>query len=172
MNDGRLLIFGGTSDARLLCERRMHRGPLPALGRHRRRPSAGSRITGEIREGRMDAQAMAEYCRCHGIRLLADLSHPYAAVLSDTILQVQRELGIPLVRYNRPSDIDAVDNPLIYKTDSIDSACEIAMTLGQRVLLTTGSKQLADYIARLRAKPCSRGYCRHRRCWRSANLTG
>ncbi|CAK7064868.1 cobalt-precorrin-6A reductase [Morganella morganii] len=153
MNDGRLLIFGGTSDARLLCERldaqgvRYRLSVATAAGRQQ---AAG--LQGEIREGRMDAQAMAEYCRCHGIRLLADLSHPYAAVLSDTILQVQRELGIPLVRYNRPSDIDAVDNPLIYKTDSIDNACEIAMTLGQRVLLTTGSKQLADYIARLPGK--------------------
>lgn len=153
MNGCKLLIFGGTRDARQLCERLDARGVhywlsvATAAGRQQ-----ATNLQGKILEGRMDAQEIADFCRHNRIRLLADLSHPYAAVLSDNILQVQRELGIPLVRYNRPSDIDSIDHPLIYKVDSIDSACEQAMKFGQRVLLTTGSKQLADYIACLPGK--------------------
>ncbi|MCS3433978.1 cobalt-precorrin-6A reductase [Klebsiella sp. BIGb0407] len=153
MSDCGLLIFGGTSDARQLCERLDTRGIgylLSVATSAGVQQAAG--LKGEILEGRMDAEAMADFCRRRGIRQLVDLSHPYAALLSDNILQVQHKLGIPLMRYNRPSDIDTVDNPLIYKMDSIDSACELAMRLGQRVLLTTGSKQLADYLARLPGK--------------------
>lgn len=148
-----LLIFGGTGDARLLCERLDEQGVayrLSVATPAGRQQAAG--LQGEIHEGRMDANEMADFCCRHEIGVLADLSHPYAAVLSENILQVQRELGIPLVRYNRPSHIDTVDNPLVHKVDSIDSACELAMQLGERILLTTGSKQLADYIARLPGK--------------------
>lgn len=153
MSSRRLLIFGGTSDARQLCER------LDAQGVNYRLSVAtpagrqqAAELHGEILEGRMDAQEIADYCHHHGIETIADLSHPYAIALSENILQAQHKLGIPLVRYNRPSEIDQMNHPLIYKVDSIESACQKAMQLGQRILLTTGSKELAAYIAALPGK--------------------
>lgn len=153
MNGRDLLIFGGTRDAYLLCQSLDMHGInywLSVATSAGRQQVSG--LKGAILEGRMDAQEIINFCHHHKIQQLADISHPYAAMLSENILQVQREVKIPLLRYNRPSEIDEVNNPLVYKADSIARACELALTLGQRILLTTGSKQLADYIARLPEK--------------------
>ncbi len=49
-------------------------------------------------------------------------------------------------RYERPSEIDAIAHPGLLPADSIEQACDLARPFGPRVLLTTGSKQLADYV--------------------------
>lgn len=51
-----------------------------------------------------------------------------------------------------PSEIDAVSHPLITRVTSLAEACKCAGELGQRILLTTGSKELADYVRLLPGK--------------------
>ncbi|QTL38331.1 cobalt-precorrin-6A reductase [Xenorhabdus budapestensis] len=146
-------IFGGTSDARQICVMMdtvgidyclsvaTPAGAQQAMGIH-----------GEIVTGRMETEAMAEYLQQRGIKMVIDASHPYAEQLSQNIVSACQKLGIPLIRYIRPSDIDAVEHPLIYKVATIEQACEVAVNLGTRILLTTGSKQLVDYLSHLKGK--------------------
>ncbi|QTF09241.1 cobalt-precorrin-6A reductase [Brenneria izadpanahii] len=139
-------VFGGTSDARLICQ------ALDAAGEAYRlsvatetgKQLAGD-IAGEVVVGRMDQDAMAEYLAAHRIRWVIDASHPYADVLHHNVAAACSRLRLRLTRYQRPSDIDAIDHPLLHKVDSLDAACAIARRLGPRVLLTTGSKDLAQY---------------------------
>lgn len=140
-------VFGGTSDARQICQM------LDDAG-HTYRLSVATvtgvqqaeGIGGEIVCGRMDADQMIDYLQQQGIQQVIDASHPYAEQLSQNIFQACRVVGIPLIRYERISEIHAVLHPLVHRVATIDRACELAKQLGQRVLLTTGSKQLTDYV--------------------------
>ncbi|MBD1228050.1 cobalt-precorrin-6A reductase [Xenorhabdus griffiniae] len=146
-------IFGGTSDARQICVMmdvaRIDYGLSVAT------PTGAQQamgVRGEIVTGRMEVEEMTEYLRKRGTKMVIDASHPYAERLSQNIVNACQKLGIPLIRYIRPSDIDAIEHPLIYKVATIKQACEIATSLATRILLTTGSKQLADYVAHLTGK--------------------
>ncbi|KAA1176957.1 cobalt-precorrin-6A reductase [Photorhabdus heterorhabditis] len=146
MNPPAVHVFGGTSDARLLCR------ALDAAGVRYRlsvATDAGRQLAGEIRGdvvvGRMDTEAMMHYFDQHKVRWVIDASHPYAEALSQNVITACRRLSLKLTRYQRPSEIDLLNHPLLHKADSVEAACDIARTLGQRILLTTGSKQLALY---------------------------
>ncbi|WP_446469082.1 cobalt-precorrin-6A reductase [Xenorhabdus stockiae] len=147
------LIFGGTSDARQICQMMDTVGINYCLSVT---TSAGVQqatgIRGEIITGRMEAEEMVDYLKTREMERVIDASHPYAELLSQNIASACQKLGIPLIRYIRPSDIDAVENPLIHKVTTIKQACETAVRLGTRILLTTGSKQLADYMTYLKEK--------------------
>ncbi|MBC8949647.1 cobalt-precorrin-6A reductase [Xenorhabdus sp. TS4] len=146
-------IFGGTSDARQICVMMDIAGI--DYGLSVATPAGAQQamgIRGEIVTGRMEAEEMAEYLQKRGTKMVIDASHPYAERLSQNIVDACQKLGIPLIRYIRPSDIDAVEHPLVYKVATIKQACEIAANLATRILLTTGSKQLADYMAYLQGK--------------------
>ncbi len=146
-------IFGGTRDARQICEMMDIAGIDYCLSVAT--PTGAQQamgLRGEIVTGRMEAGEMVEYLQKRGIKRVIDASHPYAEQLSQNIVSACQTLKIPLIRYIRPSDIDAVTHPLIHKVATIKQACEVAADLGQRILLTTGSKQLPDYLAHLPGK--------------------
>lgn len=67
--------------------------------------------------------------------------------------------GVLLSRYQRPEQLSNLTHPLLYTARSIADACEIARHFGPRVLLTTGSKDLAVWRAGLAEKRCWRAYC-------------
>ncbi|MFC3395136.1 cobalt-precorrin-6A reductase [Brenneria rubrifaciens] len=146
-------IFGGTRDARLICQ------ALDAAGERYRLSVAtetgkqlAGNIAGEVVVGRMDAEQIAEYLAARKVRWVIDASHPYAEALHRNVAAACHRLRLPLTRYQRPSDIDAIDHPLLHKVPDLAAACTIARTLGPRVLLTTGSKDLAVYRQNLPGK--------------------
>ncbi|MDC9598350.1 cobalt-precorrin-6A reductase [Xenorhabdus anantnagensis] len=146
-------IFGGTSDARQICVMMDIAGIDYCLSVAT--PTGAQQATGirgEIVIGRMEAEGMTEYLQKQEVRMVIDASHPYAERLSQNIVSACQTLSVPLIRYIRPSDIDAVEHPLIHKVATIEQACEVAANLGTRILLTTGSKQLADYVTHLKGK--------------------
>ncbi|MGE4800649.1 cobalt-precorrin-6A reductase [Yersinia hibernica] len=146
-------IFGGTSDARLICQLLDSAGERYSLSvaTDAGKQLAGD-IGGEILVGRMDAAEMADFLINRHLLWVIDASHPYADLLSDNVATACRQANVALTRYLRPSEIEALNHPLLYKVDSIAAACAVAQRLGPRVLLTTGSKQLAEYQQQLIGK--------------------
>ncbi|CNI61178.1 cobalt-precorrin-6A reductase [Yersinia mollaretii] len=146
-------LFGGTSDARLICQLLDAAGERYSLSVA---TEAGKQLAGEIRGevivGRMDAAAMADFLTARAVRWVIDASHPYADLLSDNVVAACEQANVPMTRYQRPSEIDALHHPLLHKVDSLAAACAVAQKLGPRVLLTTGSKQLAEYQRGLSGK--------------------
>ncbi|SFU83666.1 cobalt-precorrin-6A reductase [Xenorhabdus koppenhoeferi] len=146
-------IFGGTSDARQICEMMDIAGMDYCLSVAT--PTGAQQaegIRGEIVIGRMESEGMVKDLQQRGTGMVIDASHPYAERLSQNVANASQKLGVPLIRYIRPSDIDAVEHALIHKVTTIEQACEVASRLGSRILLTTGSKQLADYLTYLKGK--------------------
>ncbi|CDH04341.1 Cobalt-precorrin-6A reductase [Xenorhabdus bovienii str. oregonense] len=153
MKQPQIHIFGGTSDARQICMMMDSAGidyrlsVATATGAQQ-----AADIRGDIVIGRMEAEGMVDYLQKQKTQRVIDASHPYAERLSQNIAQACQKLDIPLIRYIRQSDIDDVEHALIHKVATLDQACEVAARLGERILLTTGSKQLADYVTRLAGK--------------------
>ncbi len=153
MNSGEVLIFGGTSDARQLCHQLDAAGVdyTLSVATETGRAMAGE-IHGAVRCGRMDRAQIAAWLQAHGTRWVIDASHPYAEVVSRNVALACDASGVLLSRYQRPDAGSTLSHPLLHTVGSIDEACAVAQPLGERVLLTTGSKDLAHWRAGLPGK--------------------
>ncbi|NDL63179.1 precorrin-6A reductase [Acerihabitans arboris] len=151
LENARVRILGGTSDALALCRVMSRRGVSYSLSVATATGEALAAGVGGARQvGRMDADEMAGWLL--GARWVIDASHPYAELASRNLAAACRALRLPLTRYERPSDIDSIAHRRLLPVASLEQACRKAAGLGQRILLTTGSKQLADYVRLLPGK--------------------
>ncbi|MFO5698987.1 precorrin-6A/cobalt-precorrin-6A reductase, partial [Klebsiella pneumoniae] len=95
MNHGDVLVIGGTSDARAICQQldaadvRYTLSVATPTGER----LAGD-IRGQIRCGRMEWQQMAEWLRAQRTRWVIDASHPYAEVVSQNIVRACARRGV------------------------------------------------------------------------------
>ncbi len=136
-----LLILGGTTEGRRAAE----------VCEQAAQPYFYSTLTGEQDinlvhgthvSGGMDADALAAFCRQHGVRLIVDAAHPFATQLHATVAAVARRLAVPVVRYERcyPARRAAV-----HYVDGMDELVRVAGELGKGavVLSTLGVKSIA-----------------------------
>lgn len=95
-----ILVFGGTTEGRKAVE------VLEEAGS----PYFYSTKTGEqditlqhgVRiDGALDEAAMMHFCTEHGIRMIVDAAHPFAALLHQTIAKTASALSLPVVRFER-----------------------------------------------------------------------
>ncbi|ENM5738119.1 precorrin-6A reductase [Vibrio mimicus] len=159
MKPNHVLVFGGTSDALMLCKALAERGIHFTLsvateeGKHSAREFESNVIL-----GRMDSTAMREFIQRNHVDYVIDAAHPYAQVLRLTIVVACEGIQCPLMRYERPShDQLAVskavdDSPLVLKASNVMDACRKITDSQKRVLLTTGSKDLETFKRMLRDK--------------------
>ena len=95
-----MLVFGGTTEGRKAVEVLEEAGTTyyysTKTGEQDVAMRHGLRIVGAL-----DGEAMRAFCREHGIRLIVDAAHPFAAQLHRTVAAVSEELNIPAVRYER-----------------------------------------------------------------------
>jgi precorrin-6A/cobalt-precorrin-6A reductase len=143
--------MGGTSDARAICQQLDAAGVRYTLsvatptGQH----LAGD-IRGEVRCGRMDPDAM--------LRWLTDNQTRWVW-MRHTLMPRWSARTLPGLSAGKcaeplpaPGTTAGAGTSLLHKVASIDEACKVARGLGQRVLLTTGSKDLALWRAGLGEK--------------------
>lgn len=143
----RLLVLAGTEDGRELAD---------ALKRHGHEvlvstlTAYGADLALEqglqARSGAMDAQILSELIEGGAFAALVDATHPYAAKVKEVAKSVCEALSIPYLRWQR-SPLDIGINPLIHWADDIPDAAQIAAELGQRILLTTGSNALPEWVS-------------------------
>lgn len=142
----KLHVFGGTSDAVLLCQRLEQLGLSYGLSVA---TEAGNEtamhLKGKVHVGRLDAEQMEALLQQECVDLVIDATHPFAAEVSKNIIKATQQTAIKLIRYERQTQIDLLAHPLVIKVTSIEEACLLANNLGNKVFLTTGSKELATY---------------------------
>ena len=91
---------------------------------------------------------------------LIDATHPYASLMSEQLMGLSKSLGIPYLRYERPSSVGCAEHSEAHRsqphdndalsssahpTCSLDQAATQAIALGSRIFLATGSKDLATF---------------------------
>ena len=95
-----ILIFGGTTEGRIVC------GVLDESGKEYYYSTKGAfqeleMVHGKRVSGAMTHEVMRQFITEQEIQLVIDAAHPFAAVLHKTIGEVTAELGIPVIRYER-----------------------------------------------------------------------
>ncbi|MEE8703443.1 MAG: precorrin-3B C(17)-methyltransferase [Olsenella sp.] len=145
----RVLVFGGTTEGRELV------GWLSARGRAdvtycSATPYGGSLVCEGPRVttvGRPLPEPEIEALLAKGgFACVVDATHPFATSISASVRQAAGARGVPLVRVVRE---DVPEGPWRLAADA-DEAARVVDALPGRVLLTTGSKELASFAARVR----------------------
>lgn len=142
----RILVFGGTSEGRRLAER-LEACQVPALVcvateyGETLLPS-GSFV--ETAAGRLDQKAMEELLRREAFRQVVDATHPYAAAVSQNLKAACTACGVPYLRLLRQSSPAGEDCAVVASVE--EAVAFLARTQGT-ILVTTGSKELAQYTS-------------------------
>lgn len=138
--NGKVLLFGGTSEGRELT-----RFGLPMIYSAATGYGAdlvrGAENT-EIITGRMDASGMEAFIRGADVACVIDATHPYALCVSENIRAACRACGVPLMRVGRSGS--ASGRADVSVGSAAEAADYIEKTQGN-VLLTTGSKELEAF---------------------------
>jgi precorrin-3B C17-methyltransferase len=149
-----LWVFSGTSDGNQLANELAQQGYPVVI-------SAATEYGGEVASqhcpgvsvwaGHQGVEAQKQGLSQHQAKVIIDATHPYASLISEQLMGLSKVLNIPYLRFERPSSFD--DSPGI-ETDvvgrkalpTLQQAAEQAITIGKRIFLTTGSKDLAVFL--------------------------
>lgn len=142
----KFLVLAGTLDGRDLAkelELRGHQTIISALTEY------GAELAEETglstRYGALDKVSLRNLLLSHSFTAVVDATHPYAEKvhkLAKTVCQADK---IPYFRWIRtPSQTE--NHPLIKWANNIPEAACQAGALGKRILLTTGSNSLAEWL--------------------------
>ena len=144
--DHAVWVFSGTGDGNALASKLVAQN-MPVV------VSTATEYGGEVAlkdcpgvsiwAGRHGVEARRQALTRHHARVLVDATHPYANIISEQLMSLSQELGIPYLRYERPSALE-VDATLL--CDSMEQAAERAIALGKRIFLATGSKDIATFL--------------------------
>lgn len=136
-------IIGGTSEARIILDRIRDLGASNNCIVSVATPEGRKFLDAHnITVGRMDLEEMILFIEKHNISLIADLSHPYAKVVSKNAREAAKSAGIPYHRYER--DKTHKYENVIYLSD-YEECYNYIQDIRGTVFFTTGSKNIADF---------------------------
>ncbi|MDI1232069.1 MAG: precorrin-3B C(17)-methyltransferase [Methylobacter sp.] len=141
-----LWVFSGTSDGNQLANELAQQG-YPVV------VSAATEYGGEVAArhcsgvsvwaGHQGVEPQRQALTQNQARVIVDATHPYASLISEQLMGLSKSLNIPYLRFERPSSFET-DSGI--ECDSTEQAAKQAIALGQRIFLTTGSKDLATFL--------------------------
>ena len=143
----RLLILGGTGEARQLADTLATRPGLSIITSLAGRTVEPRRPAGELRIGGFGGAAgLADYLQRAQVELVIDATHPYAAAISRHAVEACGSAARPLLRLERgPWRAEPGDRWV--EVDSLTAAARVAPSLGRRAFLTIGVKELSAFAA-------------------------
>jgi precorrin-6A/cobalt-precorrin-6A reductase len=141
----RILILGGTAEARGLAERLAGRSDLAVMLSLAGRTAAPARQPVPVRIGGFGgASGLADYLSAERIDVLIDATHPYAAVISANAARAARLTGVPLLALRRPPWLPVPGDRWI-EVEDVPSAVTALGAAPRRVFLALGRKELASF---------------------------
>lgn len=146
----KILIFGGTSEGRALCE------ALSASGRPAdvctATPYGGALVEDlphiRVRSARLSAAEMAGLMAAEGFCTVVDATHPYAREVTLNIREACAATGaeyIRIVRDESGAGNNAAEPARIKSVPDMDAAVDYLAGTEGKVFLATGSKELAKF---------------------------
>jgi precorrin-6A/cobalt-precorrin-6A reductase len=139
----RILILGGTTEARELAERLAKRADLEVAVSLAGRTKAPAPQPVPVRSGGFGGAAgLAEYLREERIDALVDATHPYAAVISANAGSAARHAGVPLIALRRPP-WRAISGDRWSEASDVADAVRRLAERPRRVFVTLGRSELA-----------------------------
>ncbi|MDP4158865.1 MAG: precorrin-6A reductase [Bacillota bacterium] len=143
----RLLVLAGTEDGRELAEALKLRGHDVLVSTL---TTYGADLALEqglqARSGAMNEETLANLLKDGSFAALVDATHPYALKVKEMAKKVCETLALPYLRWER-SNLDLENHPLLHWAKDIPEAAQIAARQGERILLTTGSNALPEWVS-------------------------
>jgi precorrin-6A/cobalt-precorrin-6A reductase len=140
---GRVLVLGGTGEARRLAEALVADG-VEVLSSLAGRVAEPVLPPGEVRVGGFGgAEGLAEWLRQNPVRALVDATHPFAATMTANAAAAAAATGTPVLRLQRPGWA-AQPGDDWRRVDSLEEAAA-AVAGFRHVFLTTGRRGLAAF---------------------------
>ncbi len=142
----RILILGGTEEARMLADQLVGMGH-EVVTSYAGRTSDPAVPQGEIRVGGFGGpRGLADYLLNNAVQRLVDATHPYSVQMATNAVEAAQYTNVPLVRLVRPP----WKEPQYAFWHHVKSAADAAAGLpkGARVLLTVGHTGLDAFLAR------------------------
>ncbi|WP_423824026.1 cobalt-precorrin-6A reductase [Salinisphaera sp. SPP-AMP-43] len=143
----KILLLGGTAEARELAEALAMRSDIDAMLSLAGATSRPARLALPVRCGGFGGiDGLACYLTQHGIDLVIDATHPFAARMSAHAVGACQGLGIPLWRIDRPAWRPQAGDDWHDAVDPDSAAGQLA-GFGRRVFLSVGARSLAPFEA-------------------------
>lgn len=143
----RILILGGTTEARVLGERLARRDGWDVTLSLAGRTASPVEHAVAVRIGGFGGAAgLADFLVAQGVEALIDATHPYATRISQNAAAAARQTGVPSIAVRRPPWIAVVGDRWI----DVDNAGEAAAAIGEQprtVFVTIGRNELAPFAA-------------------------
>jgi precorrin-6A/cobalt-precorrin-6A reductase len=142
----RILILGGTTEARLLAERLAGRADLDATLSLAGRTPAPARQAVPVRSGGFGGVAgLADYLVRDRIDVLIDATHPFASTISANACAAAQTAGVRLVALRRPPWITVAGD----RWTEVENVRHAVRALGEkpcRVFVALGRNELAPLL--------------------------
>jgi precorrin-6A/cobalt-precorrin-6A reductase len=145
-----ILLLGGTSQTAELALGLARCGYRVLVSRATAVPlDVGEHSHIESRSGSLDDPGLAALLQQRQVRAVVDATHPYAQEIHARARRVARQLSVPYLSFLRPTSLDEGDPDITFASDHV-AAARLAFADSRPVLLTTGSRNLAPYVAESR----------------------
>lgn len=143
----RILILGGTAEARTLAARLADDKHFSTLASLAGRTSAPEEVAGELLTGGFGGVAgLRDFVTAKNIELIVDATHPFAARISANAAEASVQTGVMAFRLERPPWTQADGDRWTCVPDIEAAASEIPA--GVRALVTVGRQEIAPFFAR------------------------
>jgi precorrin-6A/cobalt-precorrin-6A reductase len=143
----RILILGGTLEARRLAERLRGRADMAITLSLAGRTATPAAQPVPVRIGGFGgAEGLAAYLRAERIAALIDATHPYAATISQNAARAAATAGVRLLALRRPAWQPAAGDRWTEVAD-VPSAVRALGSAPRHVFLALGRKELAPFAS-------------------------
>jgi precorrin-6A/cobalt-precorrin-6A reductase len=143
----RILILGGTTEARQLAQRLAGRSGLAVVLSLAGRTAAPAEQPVPVRIGGFGgAQGLADYLAEQTIDALIDATHPYAAIISANATDAARAARVPLLALRRPGWVKVAEDRWIEVEDVVGAVQALGET-SRRVFLALGRNEISPFAA-------------------------
>jgi precorrin-6A/cobalt-precorrin-6A reductase len=143
----RILILGGTLEARLLAEMLAGRSDLSVTLSLAGRTAKPLPQPVPVRVGGFGgAEGLAQFLRAEKIDALIDATHPYAAIISANAARAAEVAGVSLLALRRPA-WTKVEGDSWIEVNTIEEAVRALGQAPRRAFLALGRKELQPFTA-------------------------
>ena len=138
-----VLILAGTGEARQIAEYCATRG-IRAIGSYAGTTRQPGKLSICTRHGGFGgADGFRDYLKAHQITAIVDATHPFASNITRRSFEIAQDMGLPLLRFERPEWVPMLGDHWLTLTDEIEAVDHVKP--GAVVFLATGRQSLRKF---------------------------
>lgn len=144
---GAFWVFSGTGDGNSLARAISELGVpvvISAAGNYGAEVARQSCPDLPIVSGSLGSEKRLALLQRNRALAVIDATHPYAEKISEQLETISSSLQIPYLRYCRP-ETEITANDLLHHSSTIEEAVRLAASIGKRIFLCTGTRNLDEY---------------------------